>query len=195
LISVTMLLAASGVGAPKAPAPVITSFKPTSGAVGTFVTIVGSNLTGATVAFSNGTVPATTPVNPETANTATSMTTTVPVGAATGPIIVTTSAGTGTSATAFIVTAAHKPAPIGRPVISGFKPASGKPGTLVTITGNGFVSVKTVKFGGVKAKATQIFPFSKTKFSVKVPAGAKSGKITVTTAYFSRTSVARFTVR
>jgi hypothetical protein len=66
---------------------------------------------------------------------------------------------------------------------------------LVTITGNSLGAVTSVKFGGVKAKATQVFPLSLTKFSVKVPTGAKSGKITVTTAHGTATSATRFTVR
>jgi hypothetical protein len=199
LFLLAMLLAASGVAAPKrasaGPAPVITSFKPTSGAVGTFVTIVGSNLMGATVAFGN--VAATTPANPEGAgNTATEMTTTVPAGATTGPITVDNGTlGKATSASDFTVTAAQKPKPISRPVISSFKPVSGKPGTLVTLAGNGFGGVTSVKFGGVKAKVTQVFPLSLTKFSVKVPTGAKSGEITVTTAHGTATSATRFTVR
>jgi large repetitive protein len=188
-----LLVASSGVAASKLPAPVITSFKPTSGAIGTFVTIVGTNLDGASVAFN--TVPATTPVNPETANTSTQMTTTVPAGASTGRITVTTIAGTATSASDFLVAAAQKPTPISRPVIASFKPASGKAGTLVTIAGNGFVAVTSVKFGGIKAKATQVFDLSSTKLTVKVPTGAKSGKITVTAARGTGTSSMRFTVR
>jgi hypothetical protein len=114
----------------------------------------------------------------------------VPVGATTAPITVTTAAGTATSASDFTVTVAPKAAPI-KPMISSFKPTSGKPGTLVTITGNGFLKLTSVKFGGVQAKATQVFAGSTTKFSVKVPAGAKSGKITVTTPLGTGASAAR----
>jgi IPT/TIG domain-containing protein len=196
LLLVAMLLTASGAAAPKRAslAPVITSFKPTSGAVGTFVTIVGQNLTGATVSF--GSVPATTPANPEATNTATEMTTTVPGGATTGSITVSNGKlGKATSATAFTVTAALKPTPVPMPAIVSFKPASGTAGTLVTIAGNGLVGVSSVKFGGVRAKVTQVFAFSSTKLSVKVPAGAKSGKITVTALRGTGQSAIRFTVR
>ena len=80
-------------------------------------------------------------------------------------------------------------------MISSFKPASGKPGTLITIAGKGFAAVSSVKFGGVKAKATQVFDLSTTKLTVKVPAGAKSGKITITATLGAGTSATRFTVR
>ena len=80
-------------------APTITSFVPTSGPVGTSVTITGTNLTGATSVKFNG-VSATI-----TSNTATQIVTKVPTGATTGPITVTTANGTATSATNFTVTA------------------------------------------------------------------------------------------
>ncbi len=80
-------------------APTITSFSPTSGPVGTSVTITGTNFSGATsVKF--GTVAATT----RHVVSATQITATVPAGAVTAKISVTTAAGTGTSATSFTVT-------------------------------------------------------------------------------------------
>jgi subtilisin-like proprotein convertase family protein len=78
-------------------APTITSFAPTSGKVGTSVVIAGTNLTGAT-AVKFGTVSATF-----TVNSATQITTSVPAGASTGTISVTTPGGTATSATSFVV--------------------------------------------------------------------------------------------
>jgi hypothetical protein len=78
--------------------PAISGFTPTSGAAGTSVTITGQNLSSATkVAF--GGIPAAI-----VSGTATQIVTAVPVGAATGPITVTTAAGTATSATSFTVT-------------------------------------------------------------------------------------------
>ena len=82
--------------------PTITSFSPTSGNVGTSVTITGTNLTGVTAVRFNG-VTATF-----TASTATSVTATVPTGATTGKITVTTPGGTATSATDFTVTTVTK---------------------------------------------------------------------------------------
>jgi IPT/TIG domain len=82
--------------------PTITSFSPTSGPVGTSVTITGTNFTGATsVTFNN--VAATT----FNVNSATKITATVPSTATTGLIRVTTPGGTATSATNFTVTTAR----------------------------------------------------------------------------------------
>src|SRR5436309_3246147 len=81
-------------------APTITSFSPTSGAVGSSVTITGSAFTGATAVKFNGTASTTYTVNSDTQITAT-----VPSGTTSGPIAVTTAGGTGTSATNFGVTA------------------------------------------------------------------------------------------
>ena len=81
--------------------PTITSFTPTSGLVGTSVTITGTNFTGATaVSFNNVNAPGFT-----VGAGGTSITVAVPTGATTGPIRVTTPAGTATSATNFTVTA------------------------------------------------------------------------------------------
>lgn len=71
---------------------------PTSGAVGSTVTILGTNLTGATAVSFNGTAATYTVVS------ATEITATVPVGAASGPISVTTPTGTLSSNMAFQVT-------------------------------------------------------------------------------------------
>jgi gliding motility-associated-like protein len=81
--------------------PTITSFTPTSGPIGTTVTITGTNFdvtpANNTVAF-NGTTAVVT------ASTATSITTTVPAGATTGKISVTVGGNTATSITDFSVT-------------------------------------------------------------------------------------------
>ncbi|MBJ6110779.1 T9SS type A sorting domain-containing protein [Hymenobacter sp. BT523] len=78
--------------------PSITSFTPTGGAAGTVVTLVGTNLSGATAVTFNG-VPAV--VSTITNNTSTGLTVTAPVGGTTGPICVTTPAGTACSAGSF----------------------------------------------------------------------------------------------
>lgn len=78
------------------------------------------------------------------------------------------------------------------PVISGIAPTSGPVGTRVTITGSGFVGATAVKFGGVKAPSYIVN--SGTTITATVPAGAKSGKIMVTTAGGNATSKTAFTV-
>jgi hypothetical protein len=80
----------------------ITSFTPTSGPVGTVVTIIGTGFTGATaVSFNN--VAATS----FTVNSATQITATVPTGATTGKIRVTVGGGTVASTADFVVSTVH----------------------------------------------------------------------------------------
>jgi IPT/TIG domain-containing protein len=78
--------------------PVISSFTPTSGGVGTLVKITGSGLTGATKVTFGG-VAATF-----TVNSGTQITATVPSGAVTGKIKITTAGGSATSTGTFTVT-------------------------------------------------------------------------------------------
>ncbi len=80
------------------PAPSITSFTPTSGPVGTSVTVTGTNLTGATAVAFHGTAATTF-----AAASATKITATVPAGATTGKVAVTTPGGTATSTASFTV--------------------------------------------------------------------------------------------
>jgi hypothetical protein len=164
--------------------PTITSFTPTSGPIGTTVTITGTNFSTTpannTVAF-NGTTATVT------ASSATNITTTVPAGATSGKITVTVSGNTATSVTDFTVTGAL-------PTISSFTPASGLVGTTVTITGTNFSitpSNNTVAFNGTNATVTAS---SATSITTTVPAGATSGKITVTVSGNTATSATDFTV-
>jgi len=79
--------------------PQITTFNPTSGPVGTSVTITGVSLTQTTKVSFGGVKATTLKVNSDTQVTAT-----VPTGAMTGKITITTTGGTATSAGAFTVT-------------------------------------------------------------------------------------------
>lgn len=79
--------------------PVISSFTPDSGPVGTNVTITGAYFTGSSAVTFNGVAAANV-----TISSATTLVATVPGGATTGPIAATTSGGTATSATPFTVT-------------------------------------------------------------------------------------------
>jgi hypothetical protein len=81
------------------PPPTISGFVPQSGAVGTQVTITGTGFTGATAVTFNGTAAQYTVTDDSTIQTS------VPQGATTGPISVTTTGGTATSSSDFTVTA------------------------------------------------------------------------------------------
>jgi hypothetical protein len=80
------------------PAPAITKFSPSSGPVGTVVTITGTHLSGASAVTFNGKQGTISTDN------STKIKVTVPSGATTGKIKVTTAGGTATSATNFTVT-------------------------------------------------------------------------------------------
>jgi hypothetical protein len=100
--------------------PTITGFTPTSGAVGTSVTITGTGFTGATAVSFNGTSAS------FTVNSGRQIVATVPSGATTGPISVTTPGGTGTSSASFTVTAATGPANTGALTMGYWKNKNGQ---------------------------------------------------------------------
>ncbi len=161
-------------------APAITVFSPTSGSAGMTITITGSNLSNASSVKFNGTAAVIG------TNTATSITVTVPGGATTGTISVTTPGGTVTSAQTFTVA--------GAPTISSFTPTSGPVTTSVGLTGTNYVNISSVKFNGVEVGLANITINSLTSATVKVPAGATTGTISVTTPSGTGTSGSAFTV-
>jgi hypothetical protein len=132
------------------------------------VSIVGSGFTGASSVTFNGTAAS------YSVNSPTSITASVPNGATTGRILLTTPGGTGTSSTSFTV--------ILPPRIASFSPTAGHAGQQVTITGTNFAGTTGVKLGTTAAKftvnsATKItavvptIPHGYYKWSVTNPAG------------------------
>jgi hypothetical protein len=185
-LALTLALTAVGladVRAAQAASPVVLSFLPLSGPVGTSVTITGlgfqdsSPATG--VAF-NGTA-----ASSFTVDSTTQITATVPSGATTGPISVTDGEGTGSSLLDFTVT----PSP--PPTILSFLPLSGPVGTPVTITGTGFTSASSVAFASEPATFDVI---SDLQIDTVVPAHASTGPTSVTTPGGVATSLLDFTV-
>ena len=150
--------------------PTISGFSPSSGAVGSSVTITGSNFSSPTVKF-NGTTATVT------ASTATSITATVPSGATTGPITVEVAGQTtATSASSFTVSSASAPA------ISSVTPStiySGL-GQTVTITGSNFTGATGVTFNALNAVSFNVV--SDTQITATPPTAATTGTVTVTTA-------------
>jgi len=125
--TVTEIVTASPACPPQLPA--ISGFDPTSGSAGTSVTITGSNFsastTGNTVRF-NGIVAQVTSA------TSSSLAVTVPAGATSGPITVSTAGGTATSSGSFTVTVFPPPPP---------PPGGGNSGAYVANFGSNSVSV------------------------------------------------------
>jgi hypothetical protein len=159
--------------------PVVTGFSPASGAVGATVTITGANFSNVTrVSF--GTVEATF-----TVNSPTQITTTVPVGASTGPINMTNPDGARSSASQFTVLPTTAD-------IWSLSPNSGTVGTEVTIFGTGLSEATQVTFNQVVALAFTVI--SNTQIRATVPVGATTGFIRVTSRYGVATSGIRFTV-
>jgi|HubBroStandDraft_6_1064221.scaffolds.fasta_scaffold73729_2 uncharacterized repeat protein (TIGR03803 family) len=149
--------------------------QPTSGNVGSSVGIFGQGFTGTKAVSFNG-VNA-TPLSV----TDTYLTVKVPSGAKTGTVTVVRPSGNLNSLQQFKVT----------PTISSFSPSSGKVGTIVTINGTGLTQTTKVTFG---MKAATFKFISDSKVTATVPSGAKTGKVTVTTAGGSATSSGTFTV-
>ncbi|MCI0635842.1 MAG: hypothetical protein L0206_18285, partial [Actinobacteria bacterium] len=160
-------------------APVVGSFDPMFGSVGTEVTITGSDFTGATGVTFNGTPAASVFVDSDVQVRAA-----VPPGATTGPIAVTNPAGTGTSTASFFVGDV--------PVVSAFAPTFGPVGTEVVITGSGFTDVSTVAFNGTAAAI--VFVDTPSQIRATVPASATTGPIAVTNPAGTGTSAASFFV-
>jgi hypothetical protein len=158
--------------------PTVSGFVPTSGVVGSTVTLNGAGFSTATKITFND-VAAKFTVNSDTQITAT-----VPSGATSGKIAVTTPAGTATSAANFTV--------IPIPKLTSFTPTSGAVASSVTLTGSGFSGASKVTFNGLAAKFTVV---SATKITATVPATASSGKIAVTTPGGTATSATSFTVK
>jgi IPT/TIG domain-containing protein/flagellar hook capping protein FlgD len=157
---------------------VITFFAPASGPAGTVVDLHGANLADAgSVAF-NGTAAAFTIVSD------TLVRATVPAGATTGRIVATNPYGPGTSATDFMV--------VVPPAITSFAPASGPVGTVVTITGTGFLGTTAVSFNGVAAASFSVF--GSTLIRATAPSGATTGRIQVANAAGSAQSASDFVV-
>ncbi len=160
---------AAGSGTPTASAPTaaivsdvptITAITPGSGLTGSAVTITGSALLGATrVKF--GTLSASF-----TVLSASAIEATVPNGASSATITVTTPVKSTTSSAKFTPTLS----------MTSEAPGRAAPGASVTLKGYGFNASSAVSFDGVPATVTSV---SATTLKVLVPAGTKTGLITV----------------
>ena len=161
------------------PLPAILSLSSNYDAIGSEITIYGEALYDV-LAISFGTVNA--PEYRELSSSAIAVT--VPVGAESGALFVTTRGGKSLGDVYFTV--AHSPE------ITGFSPTIGKVGTQVTISGANFTESSLVKFDN--AAATDIVVISDTIIEAVVPAGAFSGFVFVSAVGGSVMSDETFTV-
>ena len=145
--------------------------------VGATAQILGQGFTGASAVSFSGGVAAKFDVVSDTY-----MTATIPAGAQSGPVTVTTAAGALSSDRHFLV----------KPQLDSFTPPSGLVGTTVTITGVSLTQATAVDIGGKTASFAVI---SDDEVTAKVPAGAKTGdSISVTTPGGTATSTAKLVV-
>jgi len=149
-------------------APSISSLSPTSAAVGTSITVSGSNFgssQGSSTVKFNGTAGTPTSWNSTTIHVP------VPTGATTGNVVVHAS-GVDSNGKSFTV--------LPTPSITSLSVTSGMVGDPVTITGTNFGTSQgssTVTFNGTTATATS---WSNTGIATTVPTGATSGNVVVT---------------
>lgn len=148
-------------------APSVSSLRPDTGKVGTSVRINGAHF-GPTQGNSTVTFDGTEATPTRWGDRRVRVT--VPSGAVTGNVVVTVD-GLASNGAGFTVTT---------PAIRSLSPASGPPGTAVTVTGANFGAAQgnsTVTFNGLAATPTS---WSNTRIVAPVPAGAATGNVVVT---------------
>jgi uncharacterized repeat protein (TIGR01451 family) len=142
--------------------PIITSFRPEGGAAQATVIIEGLDLARPTAVKFNGTAA------PFTGTADTQITATVPEGATTGPISVSTSAGTTVSSNSFFVA----------PRLTSFSPAAGVAGDTVRIKGANLTPLLAARF---REAAAAVQSASTNEIVATVPDEATTGSINVIT--------------
>jgi YD repeat-containing protein len=162
----------------------VIEFTPNGGAVGASVTIYGTGFSPTpnqnTVTF-NGTAAT---VASATANR---LVTSVPAGATTGPIAVTTPSGSATSGSSFVVAGTGN----GAPSITGFSPSVGVPGAVVSISGANFDSIPTNNTTRFNITPAGVSSSSSGSITAMAPQGT-SGRISVATPSGTATSSGDF---
>lgn len=144
--------------------PIIDSFDPVAGTVGSLIVVNGQNLAEVTNVNFAGVSAAFTRTGPDQIQAQ------VPFGATNGPLQVISAAGTNSSATNFTVT-------FGIPLITDFSPGNGLPGEEVVLTGVHFAGVSNITFNGVDALSFGVT--SDSQISAHLPSEGTTGPITV----------------
>lgn len=158
-------------------APFISLVTPVySGKEASTVGILGQGFSSKSVVAFGGTKATTTKLTGTTYILAT-----VPTGALTGDVTVTTGSTVLSTTASYSITPTYK----------SFTPSSGPVGTVVTFNGTGLTQTTKVTIDKVSASFTVV---SDSQITATVPTGAATGKITVTTKGGSVTSSTSFTV-
>lgn len=147
----------------------ITGFSPSSGAIGTLVQIQGTNLMSCTSVLFGGVKAIPSAVSD------TQISVIVPAGAKSGPIKITVGSAIISSSATFTIQGS--PPTSADPYITSFTPSNGQIGDLITIQGANLEYTSNVSFNGILSTPIKI---TETSIQVKVPQGATSGKVIVT---------------
>ena len=156
--------------------PNIFSFSPTNGSAGTAVTITGANLNEGTASVKIGGASATL----NGSATFSQIIAIVQSGTTNGPVSVTTTNGTVTTAALFYMP----------PSITSFTPNNSPPGSQITISGQNFLGTTAVSFNGTPASSFNVT--NNTTIGASVPANFITGPISVTTPGGTNTSANYF---
>ncbi len=164
---------------PNAQFPYVNMFQPTAGKPGDSIKLLGGGLTGTTqIVF--GAAPAST----FTVDSDVQLTATVPAGAVSGAITVTTPVGSVQSNLAFAVSSTAAP------TITDFNPKTSGGGSGTTVTGTNFAGVTSGTVNGFPALFVSVQ--SDTQLQLGIPRGAGTGSITVTNNIGTATSSVSF---
>jgi len=145
------------------PAPTITSFAPTTAAVGTLISITGSNFNNTSAITLGG-----TPVTAFTVVSSTSIVAIVGNGS-TGAVSLTTPGGTASLAGFTFIPA---------PTITSFAPTTAVAGAMISITGTNFNNTSAITLGGTPVAAFTVV--SSTSIVARVSSGS-TGAVSLTT--------------
>jgi YD repeat-containing protein len=153
----------------------IFNFKPNSASVGSTVTLNG---TGFSTTASQNTLKFNGISAAVSSSTSTQIVTSVPAGATTGPISVTSPLGSTTSSDQFVVIGTGGSA---SPLITTFSPAIVASGGTATINGSNFSSSPSSNDVKVNVGFAPVTSASASTLTVGIPSDGTSGRITVTT--------------
>jgi len=169
--------------------PTISSYSPASGPVGTVVTMNGTGFTGLTAAWVGVARNAAIQVLSDKL-----VKVTIPAGGTSGAIRLVNPKYSVLTPGYFKVTAGTAAAAptVVQPMISSFSPASGKVGTVVTVSGSGFNGLNAAWVGAAHNAGVSVV--SNTQVRVTVPAGATTGAIGIFNPKYTSFTASPFTV-